>query len=118
MNRIELKPATYEAIAAMRGEPEHNGRAVMAIEGGKLVGVGGVDHVGDVLVAWIRISPELRRRPHWIGRHIEAVLSLARGRGLPVFAECDPTIPGSERLLRFAGFCQVDALPGVWLLPE
>lgn len=118
MSGFEILPATHEAVRAMRpAKAEYPGRAVMAVgPGGRLLGVGGVDRVGHAMVAWLEISEELRAHPHWIGRHIEAVLGLARGRGLPVLAACDETIRGSARLLRFAGFEPTEH-EGVWILP-
>lgn len=117
MSRVEIKPATAAVIREWCGDREWTGRAVMAVEGDRVLGVGGVDQVHDILVAWLKLSDDLRR-PFWIARHLEAVLSLARGRGLPVFAECDPLIRGSARLLRFAGFRPLTSMPALWLLQE
>lgn len=103
MSCVEIRPASAAAIRAWCGEREFSGRAVMAVDGDRVLGVGGVDQLEGVLVAWVKLGEELRR-PFWIARHLEAVLSLARGRGLPLLAECDALIPGSARLLRFAGF--------------
>lgn len=78
-------------------------RAVAAVRGDQVLGIAGLYCDGLWTRMFSELTDELRRDKRALVRLARAVLELARPRA-PVYAEADPRIPGSAKLLEHMDF--------------
>ena len=98
-------PATAELLHRFYGEaPKRSQRAVVALDGERVVGVAGVYVDDERWVMFSDLTEELRKDKRTIIKGIRAVMKMTQGRDLPVHALADPEIEGSEVLLEHMGF--------------
>lgn len=109
---IEFVPATPQIIAKSGARSFKTQRAIAAVDGERILGVGGVYLDGARLVMFCEITDELRQDKRAMVKATRAMMALA-DRGLPVYAQADADIPGSDRLLNHLGFESIR--DGVWL---
>jgi len=101
----EIVPATPELLSSYYGSPPaRSQRAVAVVKDGSVIGVGGVYADGDRQVMFSDMTDELRRDKRALIMGMRAVMKLAARRALPVVAEADAEIEGSEKLLEHMGF--------------
>lgn len=110
----EIRPATAELLARFYGQaPTRTQRAVVAVDGERVIGVAGVYPDGARMVMFSELTDELKRDKRAIVRGIRAVRRLAPA-GVPVHALADPDIAGSEVLLEHMGFTPVHGRVYAW----
>lgn len=103
-----IVPATQELLERFYGyTPKRSQRAVVAVDGERVIGVAGVYMDDGRQVMFSDLTDEIRKDKRTIVRGIREVLRLAAKRHLPVHALADPEIEGSETLLRHMGFEEI-----------
>lgn len=90
------------------------GYCVHEWQGGVLM-VGGIQHQGEHVVAFMDMKPEAKRFPRAIWECSLAVIAMARATGVPVYAVQDTGIESSERYLRRLGFVPL-GIEDMWRL--
>jgi hypothetical protein len=99
---IEIRPATHEMLQRVSGDvPKRTARAIAAVRGDEVLGVGGVYREGTNLVLFSYMTDELRKNKRALIRALRAVTRLMRGT---VYSWADPEIKGSDALLKHMGF--------------
>lgn len=88
-------------------------RAVAAVRGEEVLGVAGLYCDGTWTQMFSALTDELRRDRRGLVKISRAVMDLARPRA-PVYAEADPEIEGSRKLLEHLGFKPVRGNLYVW----
>lgn len=104
-----------EFVPATRGHMEELGqsftaRAVAAIDGERVLGMGGVRYAGCNKELFMRIDDELRKNKVKLYRIIKKYVDSIDG---PLYATSDREIDGSDRLLMHLGFKNIGG--DVWL---
>lgn len=113
-DRIDIVPATRELLERFYGGPPiREVNAVAALKGGKIIGVAGVFHEGEVLMAFADMTDELREDKRAIVRGIHEVMQLIYQHGKETRAIADE-IPGANILLTHCGFQRVNGEEYVW----
>ena len=104
-----IRPATREDLKAVDGEaPAKTTRALAAVEGEEVIAIWGIYPQNSRYVLFSSLSPKFKacKRNFIVG--IESVRQLLASRPwMPVIAEADPDIPGSDVLLKHMGFDHV-----------
>jgi hypothetical protein len=108
----EIVPATMEMIRAVTDDPlPRTVRAIAAVEGERVLGVTGFYAENGGLVIFSGFADQTRAE---IDRHkrtlilcARKIMSMAREKGMPIYAICDSSIPKAAVLLRHLGFSHV-----------
>jgi hypothetical protein len=101
---MQIVPATTELLKRFYGVPPvRSQRAVVAMRGDDVVGVAGVFLAEAGQVMFSDLTDEVRKSKRTIIRGIREVQKLAKP-SMPVYAEADEEIEGSEKLLEHMGF--------------
>ncbi|MCH9835655.1 hypothetical protein K0U83_08315 [bacterium] len=113
---ITVRPATYEDIVRLDGQPPaRTCRAMVAEEDGRVTGIWGFYTHNTRYVLFSSFSPEFRRHKR---NFVIAVKSaremIASQPPMPVIAVADPDIEGSDVLLTHMGFTQLDGSLYQW----
>lgn len=107
MTSIELRLATPALLERFYGQtPKRTSRAIVAVEGERVLGVAGVYQDGARMVAFTEMSDEIRANKRLIVRGYRMLKPLLEA-GLPIYALADRCVEGSEVLLRHFGFERV-----------
>lgn len=88
-------------------------RAVAAVRGEEVLGVAGLYCDGTWTRMFSALTDDLRRDRRGLVKISRAVMELARPRA-PVYADADPEIEGSRKLLEHLGFKPVRGNLYVW----
>jgi hypothetical protein len=105
----EIVPATAEMFKQLSDEPAPKTvRAIAAVEGERVLGIGGFYVENGRLVMFAEICraarSEMRRHKRTLIRAARTLMGMAAAQKLPVYAEADAEIPGSDVLLQHLGF--------------
>lgn len=100
---IEIVPATRTHVETLYKEaPGLSLRAVAAVDGERVLGVGGTYLCGGERIAFAKLTDELRHEHRRaLVKACRLMLQTYAGR---VFAKCDPGIPGAAAFLKHWGF--------------
>jgi hypothetical protein len=105
--RVELRPTITSDIAAVTSETlPIRIRAITAVAGERVLGIGGIGYRPDgVVIGFAFIGEEFRLYPTAIHRAGLAMMRVIREVGVPeVLAMADKTVPRAERWLERLGF--------------
>lgn len=107
---ITVRPATYEDIVRLDGQPPaRTCRAMVAEEDGRVTGIWGFYTHNTRYVLFSSFSPEFRRHKRNFVIAVKSARELFyRLPEMPLLAEADPDIEGSDVLLKHLGFTQLD----------
>lgn len=109
--RVTLRPTIAADLPHVIGEPlPHRIRAITALAGDRVLGVGGIGFRPDgTVIAFVSMLEEGRRYPAAIHRAGLLAMKMIRESGVPrVVAEAQPDNPAAEPWLLRLGFCPVD----------
>ena len=121
--RVELRPARASDLPHLISVPlPHRIRAITAVIGDRVVGIGGIGYRPDgTVIGFAVITDALRKYPAALHRAGRAGMEMVRRSGVPmVVAEAEEQNPAAERWLTRLGFvkCEVDgAAAYVWERP-
>lgn len=105
MKRITLRPTVSADLPHVIGEDlPHRIRAITALDGGTVIGIGGIGYRPDgTVIAFMMANDEFRKYPAAVHRAGFMGMKLIRDSGVPfVVAQAQPGNPAAERwLLRF-----------------
>lgn len=118
MRTPDIHPVTAEELARFcaRG-PEHRAVGLIGFVDGKFVGAGGFDYCdsGEV-VAWCKVTPEVKRHRVALWRCCLRMLDAAREAGHKrILAVASPIIPTAPVFLARLGFKEVGTRYGMRL---
>ena len=105
--RVELRPTIPSDLAAVTHEPlPIRIRAITAVVGGRVLGLGGIGYRPDgVVIGFAVISDEFRRYPTALHRAGLTMMRVIREAGVDqVIALADENIPAADRWLERLGF--------------
>lgn len=105
--RIELRPTVPADLPCVIGEPlPHRIKALTALAGDKVVGIGGIGFRPDgTVIAFVHMNEEAKRYPAAIHRAGLAAMDMIRASRVPlVVAEAQPGNPAAIRWLKRLGF--------------
>jgi hypothetical protein len=107
----EIVPATQAMIDKLYGKPiPRTARAIAVVEGGEVLGVGGVYVEGGRQVVFAGMTDaarsDLRKHTKVLLRAARDVMDIAAQRRLQIFALADPQVPKSREFLEHLGFEQ------------
>lgn len=108
--RISLRPTTLADLRQITHEPlPIRIRAISAIAGDRVLGVGGIGYRPDnVVIGFAVISDELRAQPMALHRAGLAMMKIIRESGVPqVIAIADENVAAATRWLERLGFTGV-----------
>lgn len=112
--RHRIVPATRDLLAQIGIEQlPRTVEAFVALQDERPVACAGVYLDGQRMVAFSHLTPEVRADRRVIVAGYRRMIEIAAGRGLPLHATPDPTVPGSEALLEHMGF--QPGPRGVWI---
>ena len=99
-------PATREAVRQVYGDkPVRSFRGFTFERESRVIGCAGFYLDGSHVVMFFNGDhEEMKKDLRAVVVSGRAILELAKQKGLPVYADAEPKIPGSERLLEFLGF--------------
>lgn len=109
--RVTLRPTIAADLPHVIGEPlPHRIRAITALAGDKVLGVGGIGFRPDgTVIAFVSMLEEARRYPAAIHRAGLLAMRMMRESGVPrVIAEAQADNPAAEPWLLRLGFRPVD----------
>lgn len=99
----EIRPATVKHFERLKGTPPpKSARAFAAVRGEDVIGIAGVYRDGPSLVLFSELTDELRHDKRAGVRLKRAVMPLIAGK--LAYAQADPAIDGSDKLLLHLGF--------------
>lgn len=105
MTRCEFRKATAQDALEFYGKPPCNSfRGIVAVEDGKVIGIGGLFYEGKNLVAFSDMKPEMRKHRKDMARSCRMLIDMVREAKRPVYAVADPNEPTSPYLLAKLGF--------------
>ncbi len=105
--RVELRPTVAADLPHVIDVPlPHRIRAITAIAGGDVLGIGGIGYRPDgTVIAFVAMKDEARKYPLAIHRAGRMAMDMIRATGLPlVVAEAQENNPAAERWLLRLGF--------------
>lgn len=103
---INVLPMNQEYVKAVYGDsPVRSMRGFAFEREGRVIGCAGMYLESSCVVMFFNGDhEEMKKDLRAVVTSGRAILELAKQKGLPVYADADPEIPGSERLLEFLGF--------------
>ena len=106
---IEIVPATAEMFRQIDGNlPARSARAFAAVEGEKVLWIAGFYPDMERLVMFAGVNPEVRpqlkKHRRTLIRCAKSVMGIVAEKRMPAHSYADPSIEGSEVLLRHFGF--------------
>ena len=101
---IELVHGDADIIRQVEGKVTRTTYCIAAIEDGKVLGIAGYYPRDDHLVAWVRVTPELKQRPRLIVQGARMLLAMMARRRMPIVAGRDVDEPSAKRFLTHFGF--------------
>lgn len=113
---MTVRPATYQDIVSLDGQPPiRTCRAMVAEEDGKVIGIWGIYTQNTRYVLFSSFTTEFRKRKRNFAIAVKSAWDLIRSRpSMPVIAEADPDIEGSDVLLIHMGFTKLDGRVYEW----
>lgn len=106
---VTFRPATARDFETFYGRPApQTVRALVAVKDGEVIGLGGYWLRDGDAVAFSDIKPEFRKRPKEILKAARLLVGYLREKGIPMVAEASPHEKNSPRMLRWAGFEQIE----------
>jgi hypothetical protein len=106
MPRIEIKPATKEAIARYHGRAlNRSGRAWIGVRDGEILGIAGyyLDQHGYVMYS--SMTEELKKDKRFIVKAIRFMKEKAGELKIPIYAKAE--FVTSETVMKHAGFVEI-----------
>jgi hypothetical protein len=111
---MTIVPATRELLERFYGEaPARTQKAVVAIDGERVVGVAGLYVDDERQVMFADLTDEVRHDKRTVIKGIREVMKLASHR-MPVHSLADPEIEGSDTLLLHMGFTPLEGRVYQW----
>ena len=113
---IRIRPATYADLAAVDGTPPaRTSRSMVAEEDGKVIGLWGIYPLNTRYVLFSSLTPAFRRNKRHFALGVAAARRLIASRPpMPVIAQADPEIAGSDVLLKHMGFIHLHGSTYQW----
>lgn len=108
-----IRYAKKRDIEALYPDASQTFRAIAVEIDGRTLGIGGVYYSGNVLVAFVRIEPELNLYPVTIWRASKRFIGLIGGRHCIAFA--DEQKPNAVKFLERLGFQHVEGNKYQWM---
>lgn len=108
--RVVLRPTVAADLPFCIGVPlPHRIRAITAVAGDKVIGIGGIGYRPDgTVVAFVTMNEEARLYPAAIHRAGLMAMDMIRACRVPmVVAEAQEDNPAAERWLLRLGFCRI-----------
>ena len=99
---IKFRVATRLDLDKLYPDLKFSFRAIVAEENGKLLGIGGIYYDREWVIAFSKITPELKKHPIAIARGAKKIMKLIGDS--PCIAFADKNYPGAPKLLERLGF--------------
>lgn len=110
MTRVKIVPATPEIMRKVF-PTFRSVRAIAAVRGDEVLGVAGIYPDAARLVLWGYLTDELRRDKRTLLKAVKVLKTILPKQHIESLA--DPSIPGSDVLLRHVGFTHRGK--GIWV---
>ena len=105
MTKCKLKTATAKDAFEFYGKaPSNSFKGIVAVEGGKVIGIGGIFHNKTNLVVFTDMKPEMRQYKKAIVKGCRMIMNMVKEANRPVYAIANPDEPTAEKLLEKLGF--------------
>ncbi len=105
MTKCSFRTATQEDALEFFGElPPFSFKGIVAVEDGKVIGIGGISRTGGVLTAFSDMKPEMRKYKREMVMTCRMIVAMIKQQDRPVYAVANNSEPTSLSLLVRLGF--------------
>lgn len=102
---IKLKTATAKDAYNFYGKaPSNSFKGIVAVDGDKVIGIGGLFYTKDGLIAFSDMKPEMRQYKKAMVKGCRMIMEMVRDSSTPVYAVANDKEPKATRLLERLGF--------------
>jgi len=105
MTKCKLRQATTKDAYSFYGKmPSNSFKGIVAVEGDKVIGIGGLFYTKDGLIAFSEMKPEMRKHKKVLVKGIRMIMNMVKNADTPVYAVANDKEPTAQRLLERLGF--------------
>jgi len=105
MTNCKLKIATTKDAYNFYGHmPTNSFKGIVAIEGDKVIGIGGLFYTKEGLIAFSDMKPETRKYKKAMVKGVRMIMDMVKNAEVPVYAVANDKEPTAQRLLKRLGF--------------
>jgi len=105
MTKCKLRTATAKDAFNFYGKPPTNSfKGIVAVEGDKVIGIGGLFYTKSGLVAFSDMKPEMRQYKKAMVKGCRMIMNMVKNAEVPVYAVANNMEPTAKNLLERLGF--------------
>ena len=105
MTKCELRTATTKDAYNFYGRmPTNSFKGIVAVEGDKVIGIGGLFYTKSNLIAFSDMKPEMRPYKKAMVKGCRIIMDMVKNAEVPVYAVANSNEPTAKNLLKRLGF--------------
>ena len=105
MTKCKLRQATTKDAYNFYGKmPSNSFKGIVAVEGDKVIGIGGLFYTKDGLIAFSDMKPEMRQYKKALVKGCRMIMDMVKNADTPVYAVANDKEPTATNLLERLGF--------------